>query len=158
MDGTVVGIAEARASLSSLVNEMKSDPSQVAIIGSHRKPEAAIIPYVTYLELKDRATTVEDTTSLEAIKSRAGLITRLGASWGMSSIAVFGSVARGEETPDSDVDFLVNAEPGRTYFDIAGFEIDLEQLLGRPVDVLTRDALNESDPRDKAMLDDAVLL
>jgi predicted nucleotidyltransferase len=154
----VLGIAEARASLSALVDSMSSGSSQVAIIGSHRKPEAAIIPYSTYLELKHNAANPKEKMNLDAIKSRADLIRRLGASWGMSSIAVFGSMARGEEKPDSDIDFLVDAEPGRSYFDLAGFGIDLEQLLGRPVDVVSRDGLDAKKPSDKSMLDDAVLL
>jgi uncharacterized protein len=62
---------------------------------------------------------------------------------GARQLRVFGSVARGEDTDDSDVDFLVSLEPGRTLLDLARLEISLEQLLGRRVDVVTEAGLLE---------------
>ncbi|MGH7580684.1 MAG: nucleotidyltransferase family protein [Gemmatimonadales bacterium] len=62
---------------------------------------------------------------------------------GASDVRLFGSVARGEEHPDSDVDFLVVLEPGRTLLDLARLEIRLEKLFGRRVDVMTASALQE---------------
>jgi predicted nucleotidyltransferase len=155
MDDRVMGMAEARSSLSALVDGMTAHQIDVAIIGSHRKPEAAILPYSVYLELKNSAT---GTVGLEQIQSRRDLIKRLGTVWGFDHVAVFGSVARGEQRSDSDIDFLVDAKPGASLFDIAGFETDLEQVLGRPVDVITRSALDLTRPRDKAMLDQSIPL
>ena len=54
---------------------------------------------------------------------------------------VFGSVARGEVMPDSDVDFLVDMEPGRSLLDLGGLLMDLQELLGRRVDVVTEQGL-----------------
>ncbi len=155
MDERVLGIAEARSNLSALVDGLTANHGDVAIIGSHRKPEAAILPYSTYLELKNRAAV---TTGFPAIHERGDLIKRIGSAWGIRGIAVFGSFARGEQRADSDIDFLVDADPGVSLFDIAGFETDLEQVLGRPVDVVTRSALDPSRARDKAILDQSVLL
>lgn len=62
---------------------------------------------------------------------------------GADSVRVFGSVARGEETPESDVDFLVQLRPGRTLLDLTRLEMELEALLGRRVDVLTENSLHE---------------
>jgi predicted nucleotidyltransferase len=62
---------------------------------------------------------------------------------GAQQLRVFGSVARGEETEDSDIDFLVSLEPGRTLLDLARLEITLEELLGRRVDLVTEGALIE---------------
>src|SRR6266700_3540418 len=59
-------------------------------------------------------------------------------------VRVFGSVARGEETPESDVDFLVSLEAGRTLLDLAKLETQLEHLLRRPADVATPGSLRES--------------
>ena len=56
---------------------------------------------------------------------------------GAHDVRLFGSVARGEERPDSDIDFLVTLEPGRTLLDLVRLESRLESLLGRPVDVAT---------------------
>lgn len=50
---------------------------------------------------------------------------------------VFGSVLRGDDTEKSDLDLLVDPLPGATLLDMGGIQIDLEELLGIPVDVLT---------------------
>lgn len=65
------------------------------------------------------------------------------AASGARRVRVFGSVARGEDDDRSDVDFLVNLEPGRTLLELARLEIRLEQLLGRRVDVVTEGSLQE---------------
>lgn len=56
---------------------------------------------------------------------------------GASNVRVFGSVARGQASPDSDIDILVDLELGRSLLDHAQLQIDLEALLGRKVDVVT---------------------
>jgi uncharacterized protein len=60
---------------------------------------------------------------------------------GATNVRVFGSVARGEADAASDVDFLVDFELGRSLLDLAGLLIDLEDLLGHPVDVVTEPGL-----------------
>ena len=60
---------------------------------------------------------------------------------GATNVRVFGSVARGDADAASDVDFLVDFEPGRSLLDLAGLLIDLEDLLGHPVDVVTEPGL-----------------
>jgi predicted nucleotidyltransferase len=57
--------------------------------------------------------------------------------YGASNIRVFGSVARHDAGEASDIDLLVDLEPGRTLFDLGGLSYDLERLLGRHVDVAT---------------------
>ena len=73
---------------------------------------------------------------------RLGLIRRLrrsleaaAARHGVRDLRVFGSVARGDETPESDVDFLVELDPGRTLIDLIGFQQEAEEILGFGVDV-----------------------
>lgn len=61
------------------------------------------------------------------------------------SISVFGSVARGEETAASDIDFLVEFEPGSSLFDLLHISEELEALLGVPVDVVSAGGLKERD-------------
>ena len=56
---------------------------------------------------------------------------------GAYNVRVFGSVARGEARPDSDIDFLVNLETGRSLMDLARLLRELQLLLGRNVDVVT---------------------
>jgi predicted nucleotidyltransferase len=60
---------------------------------------------------------------------------------GVLSLSIFGSVARDEAGPASDVDVLMEHGPGLSLFDYAGIQIRLEEILSRPVDLATADAL-----------------
>lgn len=71
------------------------------------------------------------------LQDRRPDILRIAASHGASNIRVFGSAARGEDRPDSDLDLLVEMEAGRSLLDLVGLGQDLEDLLHRKVDVLT---------------------
>ena len=62
---------------------------------------------------------------------------------GVRQIRVFGSLARGEEMPGSDIDLLVDLEPGRTLLDLAAFRREAQDILGIPVDVATPDMLKK---------------
>ncbi|WP_292522230.1 nucleotidyltransferase family protein [Methanoculleus sp.] len=62
---------------------------------------------------------------------------------GAKNIRIFGSVARNEAREDSDIDLLVDLEPGRSLLDLGGLAMDLSHLLGRPVDVVTEAGLRE---------------
>lgn len=69
--------------------------------------------------------------------------------------ALFGSVARGDDTDTSDVDFLVDFEQGSSLFDLLHLQDDLEALLGCSVDVVSRRGLK---PRDEHIRAEAVPL
>ena len=73
----------------------------------------------------------------ELLKDKREEILRIAAKHGASNVRLFGSVARGEATANSDVDFLVELEPGRSLLDHVALIQDLEDLLGRKVDVAT---------------------
>jgi predicted nucleotidyltransferase len=80
--------------------------------------------------------TVKSGLTLDQLRARREEILRLAAARGAKNVSVFGSVERGDALPDSDVDFLVEKEPGRTVLDLSELILDLEAALGRPVDVL----------------------
>ncbi|MGA7834187.1 MAG: nucleotidyltransferase family protein [Acidimicrobiales bacterium] len=61
------------------------------------------------------------------------------------SVSVFGSVARGDETENSDIDFLVQFETGSSLFDLLHLQNDLQALLGRSVDVVSVGGLKDRD-------------
>ena len=61
------------------------------------------------------------------------------------SVALFGSVARGDDTADSDVDVLVEFEPGSSLFDLMDLQEALAELLGEAVDVVSVGGLKERD-------------
>jgi hypothetical protein len=68
---------------------------------------------------------------------------------GAVNVRVFGSVARGDDRPGSDIDFLVNLEPGRSLMDLARLLRELSMLLNHPVDVVTEAGLR---PRIKSQV------
>ncbi len=68
-------------------------------------------------------------------------ILSLAARHGAKSIRVFGSVVRGEADEQSDVDFLVEMKPGRSLMDMGGLLMDLQELLGCKVDVVSEKGL-----------------
>jgi hypothetical protein len=69
-------------------------------------------------------------------------ILRLAARRGARNVRVFGSAARGEAGAASDVDILVDLDPDRSLLDLGGPLMDLQDLLGRKVDVVTENALH----------------
>ena len=70
-------------------------------------------------------------------------ILQLAEQYGARRVRVFGSVARRQEDAESDIDFLVDMEPGRSLFDLGGLLVDLEKLLNSKVDVVTERGLKE---------------
>lgn len=61
---------------------------------------------------------------------------------GVRRAAVFGSAARGQATEASDVDLLIEFEPGKSLLDLAALKLTVEELLRRPVDIVTYGSLH----------------
>jgi uncharacterized protein len=74
---------------------------------------------------------------LQRLRARRHDILGFAAAHGARNVRVFGSIARGESDATSDVDLLVEMEPGRSLLDLVGLWQDLEELLGTRVDVLS---------------------
>jgi predicted nucleotidyltransferase len=79
-------------------------------------------------------------------------ILRLAASYGARNVRVFGSVARGEGGPSSDVDFLVDLDPDHSLMDLGGLLMDLREMLRADVDIATERML-KPDIRERALRD-----
>jgi uncharacterized protein len=77
------------------------------------------------------------------LREKRDEILQLAARHGASNVRVFGSVARSEADEQSDIDFLIDMEPGRSLFDLGGLLMELNHLLDRPVDVVTEKGLRE---------------
>ncbi len=75
------------------------------------------------------------TITLADVRKRRRDIERIAAEYGASNIRIFGSVARGEAKPYSDIDFLVDLQPGRSLLDLGGLQMDLQALFEHLVDI-----------------------
>ena len=73
---------------------------------------------------------------------------RLARKYGIKKLYVFGSIARGENQIQSDVDFLVEMEAGSSLFGVGGFGYEAQQLLGIQVDVIPKSVLPQTKDRD----------
>lgn len=80
---------------------------------------------------------------IEELRKRREEILRIAAQHGAGNVRIIGSVARGEADERSDVDFLVEMERGRSLMDLGGLLMDLQELLGRKVDIATVRGLRE---------------
>jgi uncharacterized protein len=87
------------------------------------------------------ATTWKPARALEEVQAKADLIQTLAKAHGATSVFLFGSAARGEDRPGSDLDFMVELEPGRSLLDLIGLSQDLQAAFGRKVDAFTRAGL-----------------
>jgi hypothetical protein len=81
-------------------------------------------------------------TTLDAVRQRRQEILELARKHGAANVRVFGSVVRGEDDSTSDIDILVDAPGPTSAWFPAGLILDLEDLLGRRVDVITERGLN----------------
>ena len=78
---------------------------------------------------------------VDILGARREEIVRIAGRHGARKVRVFGSLARGEARPDSDLDLLVEFDPGRSLLDHAALVIELERLLGRRVEVASERGL-----------------
>ena len=74
--------------------------------------------------------------TLDDLRTRRDEILALAARYGAYNVRVFGSVARGDSTSESDIDILVDFADGASLYDLSGLWQDLQQLLGHSVDVV----------------------
>jgi predicted nucleotidyltransferase len=77
----------------------------------------------------------------QLLKEKREELLRVCARHGARNVRIFGSVARGESDEASDLDLLVEMEPGRSLLDLGGLQYELERLLGRRVDIVTERGL-----------------
>lgn len=92
----------------------------------------------------------------ERLEAKREDILRLAEQYGAHNVRVFGSVARGEDDEQSDIDLLVDMEPGRSLLDLGALLMDLRELLECKVDVVTERSLRER-MRDRVLREAVVL-
>ena len=79
----------------------------------------------------------------ELVRAKREQILSVARKHGAVSVKLFGSVSRGDEDEASDLDFVVELEPGRSLLDLGGLQAELERVLGCHVDVVTVKGLRE---------------
>jgi len=77
----------------------------------------------------------------ELLQQKRDEIIKIASRHGAKNIRVFGSSARSEAGSDSDIDFLIDLESDRSLFDLGELLLELQELLGRKVDVVTEDSI-----------------
>ncbi len=92
----------------------------------------------------------------ELIRQHQAAILAAAQKYGAGNVRVFGSVVRGTADENSDVDFLVDMRPGGSLFDLGGLCFELQEILGRSVDVVTAKGLRQRIRQ--RVLDEAVSL
>lgn len=80
--------------------------------------------------------------AIEEILSKRERIISIATQYKTHNVKLFGSVLREEETSESDIDFLVECQDDCSLFDIISLKYDLEEFLGRQVDIVTDDSLH----------------
>ncbi|MCC6377137.1 MAG: nucleotidyltransferase domain-containing protein [Microbacteriaceae bacterium] len=110
-------------------------------------------PAISYQVSRERTDGVRPS---ELIAAGKGVLRHVAEARGFADLAVFGSVARGEDQPNSDLDFLVQPPNDADLFDLQRLEDTFEAIIGRKVDVVSYRGL---DPRlDSDILREKVLL
>ena len=107
------------------------------------------------LRLAGQAAGVIQARPSAALRSHRAAVIELARRHGATNVRVFGSVARGEDTLQSDVDLLVTFAAGTTLYDVANLSEELRALLGIPVDIVSDRALAD---RHATMAREAVML
>lgn len=155
--GPALRAARTRAGLSQAALARLARTSQSAIARYETGVTAPSLPTLERLLAASGGSLVvgrprRSTGAVDRLHRSRAQLTAAGRARGVSSIRVFGSTARGDARPASDVDLLVELDPGRTLIDLIGFKQDAERILGKRVDVATA-ALMKQRVRRRALRD-----
>lgn len=121
---------ELTRALDGFIAAQPARPSLTSVV------EAALESYL-------RAPTAVSSSRLAHVARSRRRVVEASRAHGATRVGLFGSVAEGADGPDSDIDLWVETGPGFTLFDLAELRVELEGLLGSPVDVLTLGGLDD---------------
>ena len=96
--------------------------------------------------------------TLEELRQHRSEILALASNSGARNVRIFGSLARGDDRPDSDLDIVVDMEPGRRGLEYFTLRVDLEEALGRSVDLIIGNGSGPAQQRVQRVVDGAVPL
>ncbi len=104
--------------------------------GQHHGMDMRVVVQILPPSMQDRKKSGND------LQLKKESIINIAETYGASNVRIFDSVVRGEDNDNSDIDFLVEFSPGRSLFDLINVKLELEDLLGRSVDVVTEKSLH----------------
>ena len=99
---------------------------------------------------------IKQAPTLQALRAKRDDILAVAKRYGAYNLRIFGSVARGEATPDSDIDILATFPAGTSIFDLVGMWLDLQDLLERDISLISDDTSDSRFMRN--VLQDAITL
>ena len=137
----VMSVADARESFSRILRSFRHefDPQPI-VVGAHRKPEAVIVPYSTYISrAQSSGSTVFD---LSALQEMSEVLHKLAAMNNIDQLGVFGPILTRALEPDEHLDLVVVPRETATYFDLVQCGTELELVLRRFVNIVNRDGLH----------------
>ena len=123
---------DLEAALDSYIAEQAAAPSVTAVL------QASLKRFLTDSRSEGSAPTLGG-----VLRNRDRIVEVLGR-WGVSNVRLFGSVARGDAGPDSDIDLLVTVPKRTSLFDLADMQAQLQELLEAPVHLLTDGAMTDA--------------
>jgi len=137
---SLIAVSELARKTRAVVERLEKDPATRLVVMKNNRP-VAVISGMDAREPAPAAGGAAPRSLRDEVLQKADLVRTLALAYGAQGIELFGSVARGEDRPESDIDFLVELRPGRSLLDLIGLENDLTDLFGRKVDVATRRSL-----------------
>jgi predicted nucleotidyltransferase len=137
---SLIAVSELARKTRAVVERLEKDPATRLVVMKNNRP-VAVISGMGAGEPAPAAGGAALRSLRDEVLQKADLVRTIALAHGAQGIELFGSVARGEDRPESDIDLLVELRPGRSLLDLIGLENDLSDLFGRKVDVATRRSL-----------------
>ena len=78
----------------------------------------------------------------EKIKKIKGILVEVLKKYGVRKAAIFGSVARGDDMEDSDIDIIVEFADGKSLLDLVALKLELQKILGKEIDIITYNSIH----------------
>jgi len=137
---SLIAVSDLARKTRAVVERLEKDPTTRLVVMKNNRP-VAVISGVNADDAAPPAGGTAPRSLRDEVLRKADLVRTIALAHGAEGVELFGSVARGEDRPDSDIDLLVELQPRRSLLDIIGLENDLSDLFGRKVDVTTRRSL-----------------
>jgi predicted nucleotidyltransferase len=132
VSNSVISISEFRQNLAHVLKLLQSDESGIKFLGSHRKPQAVLMS-IDEFNSRSQSNSID----LATVVRKRDTLLRIAKSYGIQKVGVFGSVARVQQSPSSDLDLAIDSQKGLSTLDMTAFALDAENIFDCKVDVIS---------------------